>query len=66
LAIGENSGTKFAFVAGVESIDVFRDAQKVHSIKPPFTPSAVTTDGTLVAVGGEVGPCFNFYYYHIH
>jgi WD repeat-containing protein 1 (actin-interacting protein 1) len=47
------SADGLAFVAGISSIEVFKSSQKIHEVKPPFTPSSIAVGGNLVAVGGE-------------
>lgn len=45
------------FVSEQNSIEAFRSNQKVHEMKTSYTPGAISTSGTLVAVG-DVGYLF--------
>ncbi|KAJ3475494.1 hypothetical protein NLI96_g11802 [Meripilus lineatus] len=41
------------FVAEANAVEAIRSNQKVHELKPSFSPSSVAASGSIVAVGGE-------------
>ncbi|KAI0078358.1 WD40 repeat-like protein [Panus rudis PR-1116 ss-1] len=41
------------FIAEIAAIEAIRSNQKVHELKPAYTPSSIAASGSIVAVGGE-------------
>ena len=41
------------FVAEPDVLEAIRSNQKVHELKPKYTPTSVAATGSVVAVGGE-------------
>lgn len=48
------AGDSTLFVVEIDLVEAIRSNQKVHELKPSFSPSAVAAIGTTVAIGGEV------------
>ena len=48
------------FVAEINSVEVFRDNQKVFELKSSYAPSAVGASSSVIAVG-EVSPAHSMY-----
>lgn len=48
------SNDSTVFVVEIDVVEAIRSNQKVHELKPKFSPSAVAASGTAVAIGGEV------------
>lgn len=42
------------FVVEIDLVEAIRSNQKVHELKPKFTPTAVAAFGSTVAIGAEV------------
>ena len=51
VAVAEDSTV---FVVEIGVVEAIRSNQKVHELKPKYTPSAVAAHGSTVAVGAEV------------
>ena len=48
------AGDSTLFVVEIGAVEAIRSNQKVHDLKPKYTPSAVAAHGSTVAIGSEV------------